>query len=173
MANELLSGPGRTLLISIIDIAAGLTFGVFFGALRHARFLILSRLIGVYVNVFRCSPLLVQIVMLYFALPELGIRLFTLETSWVALSLWGNVYYTKVFRASFGTVSPNLVLGARALGMSVNRSFSDVTSPLGLRASIPSATTTAITKCRPSSFMIAIGYGELTYLSNRLIADTC
>lgn len=172
MAHELLGGLGRTLLISIIGIAAGLALGVFFGALRHARILILSQLIGVYVNVFRCTPLLVQIVMLYFALPELGIRLSTFETSWVALSLWGGAYYTEVFRASFGTVSPNLVLGARALGMSAIRSFSDVTLPLGLRASIPSATTTAITQFRSSSFMIAIGYEELTYISNRLVADT-
>ncbi|WP_369641525.1 amino acid ABC transporter permease [Acidovorax sp. A79] len=168
----LLGGLGRTLLVSAIGIALGLLLGMVFGAVRHARIPVLSQLIGVYCNLFRCTPLLVQVVMLYFALPDMGIRLTPFETSWLALGLWGGAYHTEIFRAGYGAVNPNEVLAARALGMSAPRSFLDVTVPLGLRTSIPSATTMVITQFRSSSFMIAVGYQELTYVANRMVADT-
>lgn len=168
----LLGGLGRSVLISVIGIVLGLVFGTLLGALRHARVPLLDHLIGAYVNVFRCTPLLVQVVMLYFALPDIGIKLSPFETSWLALGLWGAAYHTEIFRAGFGSVSPNLAVAARALGMPARRTFLVVTLPLGLRASIPAATTMAITQFRSSSFMIAVGYQELTYVANRMVADT-
>lgn len=173
--NELLvlfDGLGRTLLISSIGIAMGIALGMLMGAARHARIPVLSQAIACYANLFRCTPLLVQVVMLYFALPDLGIKLTPFDTSWLALGLWGAAYHTEIFRAGYGSVNPNEVVAARALGMSAPRVFLDVTLPLGLRASIPAATTMAITQFRSSSFMIAVGYQELTYVANRMVADT-
>lgn len=168
----LLDGLGRTLLISTIGIAMGIALGMVMGAARHARIPVLSQLVACYANVFRCTPLLVQVVMLYFALPDLGIKLTPFDTSWLALGLWGAAYHTEIFRAGYGSVNPNEVTAARALGMSAPRAFLDVTLPLGVRASIPAATTMAITQFRSSSFMIAVGYQELTYVANRMVADT-
>lgn len=168
----LLDGLGRTLLISGIGIALGMALGMLMGAARHARIPVLSQLIACYANLFRCTPLLVQVVMLYFALPDLGVKLSPFETSWLALGLWGAAYHTEIFRAGFGAVNPNEVLAARALGMSAPRAFLDITVPLGARAAIPAATTMAITQFRSSSFMIAVGYQELTYVANRMVADT-
>lgn len=168
----LLDGLGRTLLVSVIGIAVGMALGMAFGAMRHARVPVLSRAIGVYVNVFRCTPLLVQVVMLYFALPDIGIKLSPFATSWLALALWGAAYHTEIFRAGYGSVSPNEVLAARALGMPAFRTFLDITLPLGCRAALPAATTMAITQFRSSSFMIAVGYQELTYVANRLVSET-
>jgi polar amino acid transport system permease protein len=168
----LLEGLGRSLLISAIGISLGIALGMLMGAARHARISVLSPLIAGYANLFRCTPLLVQVVMLYFALPDLGIKLTAFDTSWLALGLWGAAYHTEIFRAGFGSVNPNEVVAARALGMSAPRAFLDVTLPLGLRASIPAATTMAITQFRSSSFMIAVGYQELTYVANRMVADT-
>ena len=168
----LLDGLGRTLLISAIGIAMGIALGMLMGAARHARIPVLSQAIACYANLLRCTPLLVQVVMLYFALPDLGIKLTPFDTSWLALGLWGAAYHTEIFRAGYGSVNPNEVVAARALGMSAPRAFLDVTLPLGMRASIPAATTMAITQFRSSSFMIAVGYQELTYVANRMVADT-
>lgn len=168
----LLDGLGRTLLISGIGIALGISLGIMMGAIRYAKVPVLSQLIACYANIFRCTPLLVQIVMLFFALPDLGITLTPFETSWLALGLWGAAYHTEIFRAGFASVSANEVLAARALGMPAFQTFLDITCPLGARASIPAATTMAITQFRSSSFMIAIGYHELTYAANRMASDT-
>jgi polar amino acid transport system permease protein len=169
---SLLDGLWRSIVVSAIGIVVGIVFGIGLGALRHARLPVLDRLIGASVNFFRCTPLLVQVVMLYFALPDVGIKLSPFDTSWLALGLWGAAYQTEVFRAGFGAVSPDLAVAARALGMPALRTFLVVTVPLGLRASIPAATTMAITQFRSSSFMIAVGYQELTYVANRMVSDT-
>lgn len=168
----LLDGLGKTLLISVIGILMGLALGMLMGAIRHIRVSVLSQAIACYVNIFRCTPLLVQVVMLYFALPDLGIKLSPFDTSWLSLGLWGAAYHAEVFRAGYGSVNPNEPVAARALGMSALQAFLYVTFPLGVRASIPAATTMAITQFRSSSFMIAVGYQELTYVANRMVADT-
>lgn len=168
----LMAGLGRSLLVSVIGMALAMALGLLFAACRYAKVAVLSQLIACYVNVFRCTPLLVQIVMLYFALPDLGLKLTPFETSWLALGLWGAAYFTEIYRAGFVAVPANEVLAARALGLPAVRTFLDVTLPRGLRTSLPTSTTMAITLFRSSSFMIAIGYQELTYVANQIVADT-
>ena len=168
----LLDGLGRSIIVSAIGIALGVVIGTVFGGLRFARVPVLGGLIAAYVNLFRCTPLLVQIFMLYFALPEVGIRLSAFETSWLALGLWGGAYQVEVMRAGFESVSKAEILAARALGMPSLRTFLDVTLPLGFRAGLPNATTTALTQFRSSSFMIVVSYNELTYVANRIVSDT-
>lgn len=175
LTNQLVAmgyGLLNSLTVSIIGIALGLMIGVIFGAIRYARITIAHQIIGGYVNFFRCTPLLVQIFMLYFALPEIGVRLSPFQTAWLALGLWGGAYQTEVFRAGYASVSKHDILAARALGMPAFRTFLDVTLPIGLRSTIQAATTTAITQFRSSSFMIVVGYMELTYVANRIVSET-
>lgn len=170
--SQMLLGLGRSIVISVIGIAGGLLLGVMLGAVRYARYPVVHRVVSAYVNVFRCTPLLVQIFMLYFGLPEIGLRLSEFEASWLALALWGGAYQTEVMRAGFESVSRDDIRAARALGMPAVQTFMDITLPLGLRAAIPAATTTAITQFRSSSFMIVIGYEELTFVANRIVSDS-
>lgn len=162
----------NSLLVSAIGIALGLTIGVIFGAVRYGRIPVLHQIIGGYVNFFRCTPLLVQIFMLYFALPEIGIRLSPFETSWLALGLWGGAYQVEVFRSGYSAVPKHDILAARALGMPAFQTFLDITLPIGLRGTIQASTTTAITQFRSSSFMIVVGYTELTYVANKIVSET-
>lgn len=171
-ALALLQGLGNSVLVSIIGIALGVALGIVLGAVRYARVPVLHWLVSWFVNVFRCTPLLVQIFLLFYALPDIGIRLSPFETAWLALGLWGGAYQTEVFRAGFSAVPPGEILAARALGLPAVRTFLDVTLPLGLRMSLPAATTTAITQFRSSSFMIVVGYQELTYVANRIVSDS-
>jgi len=162
----------NSLIVSAIGIALGLLIGTIFGAIRYARIPIAHQIIGGYVHFFRCTPLLGQIFMLYFALPEIGIRLSPFVTSWLALGLWGGAYQAEVFRAGYAAVSKHDILAARALGMPGLQTFLDITLPIGLRSTIQAATTTAITQFRSSSFMIVVGYMELTYVANRIVSET-
>ncbi|CUX07054.1 conserved membrane hypothetical protein [Agrobacterium fabacearum S56] len=165
-------GLFNSLGVSAIGIVLGLAIGVLFGAIRYAHIPVAHQIVGIYINFFRCTPLLVQIFMLYFALPEIGIRLSPFATSWLALGLWGGAYQAEVFRAGFTGVSKHDVLAARALGMPRLQTFLDITLPIGLRSTIQAATTTAITQFRSSSFMIVVGYMELTYVANRIVSET-
>ncbi len=168
----LLNGLAHSLLITVLGIALATVIGLLVGGLgflggRGGRFLAAT-----YVNAFRCTPVLVQVFMLFYALPELGIRLSAFGTSWLALGLWGGAYQAETFRAGFGAVPRHEILAARALGLPARRTFLDITMPLGIRNAWPAATTTAITQFRTSSFMVVIGYQELTYAANRLVSET-
>jgi polar amino acid transport system permease protein len=169
---QLLNGLGASVLISVIGIIAAMLLGCVLGAVRYSRIRVVTQVIAIYVNVMRCTPLIVQIFLLYFALPEIGIRLSPFEVGWVSLALWGAAYQVETFRSGFEAVSANEILAARALGMSGFRTFLDVVLPLGVRTSIPAMTTVAITQFRSSSFMVAVGYTELTYMANNIVSQT-
>lgn len=169
---ELLAGLGNSLLISVIGIALALGIGIVLGAIRYARVPLLGTAVAWYVNVFRCTPLLVQIFLLFYALPDIGIRLSPFQTSWLALALWGGAYQTEVFRAAFEAVPKGEVTAARALGLPAFQTFLDVTLPIALRFAVTGATTTALTQFRSSAFMIVVGYQELTYVANRIVSET-
>ncbi len=168
----LMSGLSNSLLISAIGIVFGTVLGLGAGALRFSGSPVLSQLSAAYVNLFRCTPLLVQIVMLYFALPDIGVRLSPFWASCLALTLWGGAYQAEVFRAGFASVPTLEIVSARALGMTAVQAFLYITLPIGLRTAIPAASTTAITQFRSSSFMIVIGFTELTYMANRIVSET-
>ena len=169
---ELLFGLLNSLLISFIGISLGLLIGFVFGAVRYFQIPVANTFAVWYVNLFRCTPLLVQVFLLFYALPDLGIRLSPFVTSWVALSLWGGAYQTEVFRASFEAVSKNIITAGRALGLPSAQTFFDITLPIAARISITGATTTALTQFRSSAFMIVVGYQELTYVANSIVSDT-
>jgi polar amino acid transport system permease protein len=152
----------RTLAISAIGIAGASAVGALLGALSALRVPVVWQLIRAYVEVFRNTPLLVQIFFLYFALPDAGLKLGAFTVGWLSLLLWGGAYNVENFRAGFEAVDPMYVEACRALGFSGLAAFRRVVLPLGSRIALPSVTNTLISVFKNSSFMIAIGYPELT-----------
>ena len=171
-AAALLMGLINSILISVLGIALGVVIGLLAGGAGFLGNGAVRRLVACYVNVFRCTPVLVQIFMLFYALPDLGLRLSAFDTGWLALGLWGGAYQAETFRAGFAAVPAGEIVAARALGLPALRTFLDVTLPLGVWNAWPAATTMAITQFRTSSFMVVIGYQELTYAANRIVSET-
>ncbi len=169
---QLLVGLGNTLLITGIGALGAVAIGLVGGGVRLAGWPVARQLVAVYVELIRNTPLLVQIFILFFGLPELGIKLSPFVAASLALLIWGGAYNVENFRAGFEAVPADVVTGARALGMSAFQAFRVATIPLGVRTAIPAVTTTLITLFKSSSFMVAIGYAELTSIADALIAET-
>jgi His/Glu/Gln/Arg/opine family amino acid ABC transporter permease subunit len=93
-ADALAAGLRRTLTISAIAIAGAFVVGLVLGAARAHRIPVVSQLAAVYVEVIRNTPILVQIFMLYFALPQVGIRLEAFTVAWLAVMVWGGAFNT-------------------------------------------------------------------------------
>ena len=74
------------------------------GAARAHRIPVLSQLTAVYVEVIRNTPILVQIFMLFFALPQVGIRLNAFTAAWLSVTIWGGAFNSENFRAGFEAV---------------------------------------------------------------------
>ncbi|WP_236050555.1 amino acid ABC transporter permease [Nonomuraea cypriaca] len=169
---QLGQGLLRTLAISAIGIAGALAVGVLLGALSALRIPVVRQVIQAYVEAFRNTPLLVQIFFLFFALPEAGIELSAFTVGWLSLVLWGGAYNVENFRAGFEAVDPVYVEACRALGFSELAAFRRIVLPLGGRVALPSVTNTLISVFKNSSFMIAIGYPELTHAAVDIVSVT-
>ena len=159
---ELLDGLVNTLKVSAIAIAGSFVIGLTLGAARAHRIPVVSQITAVYVEVIRNTPILVQIFMLFFALPQAGIRLNAFTTAWVAVTLWGGAFNSENFRAGFEAVPKRYREAGLALGFGRLGTFVNVTLPIGGRISLPSSINTYISVVKNTSLMYVIGYAELT-----------
>ena len=114
--DELLAGLRRTLTISAIAIAGASVIGLTLGAARAYRIPVVSQVAAVYVEVIRNTPILVQIFMLFYALPQIGIRLEAFTVAWLAVTVWGGAFNTENFRAGFEAVPHRYREAGFALG---------------------------------------------------------
>ena len=159
---ELLRGLRRTLQVSAIAIAGAFVTGLVLGAARAARVPVISQLSAVYVEIIRNTPILVQIFFLYFALPQIGIRLDAFTVAWLAVTIWGGAFNTENFRAGFEAVPKRFHEAGLALGFSRLATFLNVTLPIGGRIALPSSINTYISVVKNTSLMYVIAYPELT-----------
>ena len=159
---ELLDGLVNTLKISAIAIAGSYLIGIVLGAARAHRIPVVSQFAAVYVEVIRNTPILVQIFMLFYGLPQFGILLNQFTVAWLAVMIWGGAFHTENFRAGFGAVSHRHREAALALGFRPLSAFLNVTLPIGGRIALPSSINTAISVVKNTSLMYVIGYMELT-----------
>src|SRR2546430_8919241 len=168
--SQLWAGLRLTLAISAIGIAGSLAVGLAGGALRAARVPVLGHAVGLYVELFRNTPLIVQLFFLYFGLPEVHVTLSAFTVGWLGLVLWGGAYNVENFRAGFDAVSRAYRDAARALGMSATAIFLSVVLPIGFRFAIPSLTNTCISVLKNSSYLIAISLPELTTTAINIVS---
>jgi His/Glu/Gln/Arg/opine family amino acid ABC transporter permease subunit len=160
--DELLTGLRRTLTISAIAIAGASVIGLTLGAARAYRIPVVSQLAAIYVEVIRNTPILVQIFMLYFALPQVGIRLDAFTVAWLAVTIWGGAFNTENFRAGFEAVPMRYREAGTALGFKGFATFINITLPIGGRIALPSSINTYISVVKNTSLMYVIAYPEIT-----------
>jgi polar amino acid transport system permease protein len=158
----LLDGLLRTLAVSGIAIVGALFIGAVLGAARAHRIPVISQVAAVYVEVIRNTPILVQIFMLFFALPQIDITLEPFTVAWLALVVWGGAFNTENFRAGFEAVPFRYREAGLALGFSRIRTFVNVTLPIGGRIALPSSINTYIAVLKNTALLYPISYAELT-----------
>jgi His/Glu/Gln/Arg/opine family amino acid ABC transporter permease subunit len=168
----LLEGFINTLELSAIVIAGSVVIGAVLGAARAHRIPLVSQLAAAYVEVVRNTPLLVQIFMWYFGLPQAGILLSDFTVAWLAVLVWGGAYNTENFRAGFEAVPYRYREAALALGFGRIRTFVNVTLPIGGRISLPSSINTYIAALKNTARLYGISYPELTKTAYDINAAT-
>src|SRR5919108_1503790 len=165
--DELAAGLRRTLVVSAIAIAGSFFIGLVLGAVRAHRVPVLNQLAGVYVEVIRNTPILVQIFFLYYGLtqeigPWPGVRLEAFTVAWLSVMIWGGAFNTENFRAGFEAVPFRYREAGLALGFGRIATFANVTLPIGGRIALPWSINTYISVLKNTSLMYVITYPELT-----------
>ena len=169
---ELAEGLRNTLKVSAIAVAGAFFVGLVLGAARAHRIPVVSQIAAVYVEVIRNTPILVQIFMLYYALPQVGIRLDAFTVAWVSVTIWGGAFNTENFRAGFEAVPVRYREAGAALGFRGVSTFLNVTLPIGGRIALPSSINTYISVVKNTSLQYVIAYQELTTVALQINALT-
>jgi His/Glu/Gln/Arg/opine family amino acid ABC transporter permease subunit len=166
----LLTGLKMTLLTSAISLVLSLLIGMTGALIRNMNIPVLSTIVIGFVEFMRNTPLLVQIIFIYFGLPSIGITLSGPITGIVALSLWGGAYAIENFRGGLLSVSKQLEEAGYSLGMNTYHIYRYIIIPIGFRVSFPSFSNTAMSVLRNSSLLASIGVMELTFAAFDKIA---
>jgi His/Glu/Gln/Arg/opine family amino acid ABC transporter permease subunit len=160
--DALLAGLGRTLAVAGIAVVGAFFIGAVLGAARAHRVPVVSQLAAVYVEVIRNTPILVQIFMFFFALPQIGITWDAFTVAWLSVMVWGGAFNIENFRAGFEAVPYRYREAALALGFGRVKAFLNVTLPIGGRISLPSSINTYIAVLKNTALLYVISYPELT-----------
>jgi His/Glu/Gln/Arg/opine family amino acid ABC transporter permease subunit len=170
----LAEGLWRTVQVSVIGIVVATTLGIVLGAIRAHRIPVLTQLAGVYVEIIRNTPILVQIFLIFYGLPLLSRHLIFsgYTTACIALTIWGGAFNTENFRAGFEAVPYQYREAGLALGFSRPATFFRVTLPIGGRIALPSTINTHISVLKNTSLLLAIGFPELTTTARSIAAAT-
>jgi His/Glu/Gln/Arg/opine family amino acid ABC transporter permease subunit len=169
---ELLEGLLNTLKVSAIAVVGAFFIGVVLGAARAHRIPVVSQLTAVYVEIVRNTPILVQIYLIFFALPQFGLTLNAFTVAWLSVMIWGGAFNSENFRAGFQAVPYRYREAASALGFGPRETFLNVTLPIGGRIALPSSINTYISVIKNTSLMYVIAYSELTTTALNISAQS-
>ena len=158
--------------MSAIAVAGAFVIGAVLGAARAHRIPVVSQVTAVYVEIVRNTPILVQIFMIFFALPQFGITLNQFTVAWLSVMIWGGAFNSENFRAGFQAVPYRYREAAYALGFGPRSTFLNVTLPIGGRIALPSSINTYISVVKNTSLMYVIAYSELTTTALNISAQS-
>ncbi|GIM30353.1 cystine transporter permease [Clostridium polyendosporum] len=167
-----LKGALVTLEISIISLILGTILGIVFALFRISSNPILSGLAGVYVWIVRGTPLLVQLFILYFGLPQIGIKLSPMVSGIVGLSVNTGAYIAEIIRSGIQAIDHGQMEAAQSLGMSYPKAMIRIIGPQVAKICVPSLVNQFIMSLKNSSMASLVTISELFRAGEQLIATT-
>ena len=158
-----------TIKIGWIGIALAIAIGVVCAFVLHFRIPVLSAIVKVYVELFRNTPLLVQLFFVYFGLPKIGISISAEVCGAIGLGLLGGSYMTESIRSGLDAVPVSQTESALALGMRKGQLFSNVILPQAITLSTPAVVANLIFLLKETSVFSAISLMDLMFTAKDLI----
>lgn len=169
----LFMGAVVTVKITVLSVLIGIFIGLFVGIARISTYRAVHLAAAVYVDFLRGTPLLVQIFLVYFALPVLtGQRIDPFVAAIAACSINSSAYVAEIFRAGIQSIDAGQMEAGRSLGMSWSQTMRYIIVPQAARRVIPPLGNEFIALLKDSSLVSVIGFEELTRRGQLIIART-
>lgn len=169
----LLQGALVTIKITAFSVAAGFIIGMLASIANLSSFKPLRWLVRIYVDVVRGTPMLVQIFLIYFALPQIiGQRIDPFIAAVTACSLNSGAYMSEIFRAGIQSINKGQMEAGLSLGLSWAQTMRYIVMPQALKAIIPPLGNEFIAMLKDSSLVSVIGFEELMRRGQLIIAKT-
>ena len=167
-----LKGLLNTVLICAAGLALGLVWGLVLYCAGASRLFIVRALYRGYVNIFRGTPLLVQLFLLFYGGPYFGLDLSAIATGILGLTLYGAAYFAEIYRAGFQNIPKGQIEAARDLGLSPLQTMLHVQIPQMLTLIIPSVINQTILVIKESAILSIITVPELTTAAVKISTET-
>lgn len=161
-----------TVQLSVLTCVLGLACGALGAAMRLSRHAPLRWLAAAYVSVFRGTPALIQIFILYFGGPQIGIQLDAFAAGTIALGVNIGAYMTETIRGAIVSVDRGQTEAARTLGMSRSETMRKVVLPQAARLMIRPLGVNINALVKGTALVAPISVVELTYTAQRFIGST-
>lgn len=169
----LLLGAGVTIEITAVSVFIGFCIGLFVGIARICKVKVLRILAAIYADCIRGTPLLVQIFLIYFALPILTEhRVEPFMAAVAACGINSGAYVSEIFRAGIQAIDVGQMEAGRSLGLSWWQTMYYVILPQAVRNILPPLGNEFIAMLKDSSLVSVIGFEELTRRGQLIIAQT-
>lgn len=167
----LLRGARLTIFISVVGLAGGLAIGTIAGLMRAYGNRALNAIAFAYVELVRGTPIVVQVMFIYFALPTLAdIRIDPLSAAVLSITFNSGAYIAEIVRGAFLSVHKGLREAGLALGLPMWKVLVYVVGPVAFRRLIPPLGNQFIVSLKDTSLFIVIGVGELTRQGQEIMA---
>ena len=167
----LLKGAQMTIYITVVGLCGGMVVGAIAGIMRAYGNWLLNYTAMVYIEVIRGTPIVVQVMFLYFALPVLAsIRIDPLSAAMIAIVINAGAYIAEIVRGSLQSISRGLAEAGLALGLPRWKVLLYIVGPLAFRRLIPPLGNQFIISLKDTSLFIVIGVGELTRTGQEIMA---
>ena len=173
-AEQFAEGAKTTIALTVVSGIIGIVFGVLAALGKLSKFIPLRLAADFYIWVIRGTPLLVQVLFVFLALPALvpGLQLSDFNSAVVALALNVGAYNAEAIRAGILAVHKGQAEAARSLGLTPFMTFCDVIFPQAFRISLPPLVNNIVSLLKDSSLAYVIGVVELSNIGNRIQSAT-
>ena len=160
----LLQGSGVTLQVFLITFVLAVPLGLALALIRISRFAVLSTLVNGYIWLMRGTPLMLQMLFIYFALPfipVIGVRLPDFPSAIVAFVLNYSAYFAEIFRAGIQSIDRGQYEGAKVLCLSYPQTMRRIVLPQVLKRILPPMSNETITLVKDTSLIYVLAMNDL------------
>jgi His/Glu/Gln/Arg/opine family amino acid ABC transporter permease subunit len=168
----ILQGAVVTVTLSLIGILIGLPIGLALAVLRWADVPVLARIVTVYVSILRATPLVTLLLLLFFALPNIGIAIGPISAAILALVMNTAAFNCEVWRASLMNFPKDQYEAAQSVGMGAGLRFRRIVLPQIVRVSLPGLVNEMSLLIKVTPVLAVVGVVDITRAAVRIGAET-
>ncbi|KWX70031.1 amino acid ABC transporter permease [Paenibacillus jilunlii] len=161
--NFFLSGLKYTLLLAVLGVFFGFVLGIIVSLLRMSKLWILRFIATAWVEFLRGTPMLVQLFLIHYGLPEFGLEFTPIQSGAITLTINSSAYLAEIFRAGIQGVDRGQVEAARSLGMRQGMTMRYIVLPQAIKNVLPAIGNEFITIIKESSIVSMIGVADLLF----------
>jgi polar amino acid transport system permease protein len=158
-----------TIRIAFFGIVLALAVGVICSVIQYYRIPVARKIVAVYIELSRNTPLLVQLFFLYFGLPKIGIRISSEGCAIIGLTFLGGSYMAEALRSGLESVDPIQRQSAASLGFTPLQTMNLIILPQALAVSVPALCANVIFLIKETSVVSGIALADLMYVTKDLI----